>query len=174
MTFDPNHTFVTSDHHFGSSFTLGPFKVFTLEQEEELIKKWNEVVRPEDCVIYNGDFCDCGLSDAMQYKKMLNGHITLVKGNHDIFSDDIYKALFDDVHNEITLDGSGVVIHHKPDESLACNQIYGHMHRGYVVGPLDKAHNFCSCIQAHGGYPVLLKDILASFTPQTSQEGCSP
>lgn len=167
MDVDIEHTFVTSDHHFGSGLKPGPFKVFTLEQEPELIRKWNEVVRPEDVVIYNGDFCDCGLDNAMKYRSMLNGHIILVKGNHDVFSDAVYQALFGNVFNEITLDGYDVVIHHKPDESLTCNQVYGHMHRGYVVGPLDKRHNFCSCVQAHDGYPVLLKDALASFTLQS-------
>ena len=174
MDFDIDHTFITSDHHFGSSSLLGPFKVFTLEQEQKLVKKWNETVKHEDIVIYNGDFCDCILADAMKYRTMLNGHIMLVKGNHDIFPDAVYKALFDDVFNEIILDKHNAVIHHKPIESLSCNQLYGHMHRGYVVGPLDKAHNFCTCVQAHDGFPVLLKDALASFTQQTSQASCSP
>ena len=172
MTFDIDHTFVTSDHHFGSGFMPGPFKVFTPDEEKTLVKKWNEVVRPEDVVIYNGDFCDGILADAMRYKSQLNGHVILVKGNHDKFPDDVYRALFDDVLDEINLDNLEVIIHHKPDESLTCNQIYGHMHRGEIVGPLDKSHNFCSCVQAHDGYPVLLRDALASFTQQTSQASC--
>ena len=44
MTCDLLHTFVTSDHHFGSSKLLGPFKVFSVEQEDELIAKWNSTV----------------------------------------------------------------------------------------------------------------------------------
>lgn len=161
MKIDPLHTFVTSDHHFGSSSMMGRLKVFTPEQELELVKKWNSVVKPDDTVVYNGDFCDGILAEAMKWKSMLNGHVILVKGNHDLFSDDIYRALFDDVCNELVVDN--VVIHHRPDESLSCNQIYGHMHRGYVIGPLDKAHSFCSCVQAHDGYPVLLQTALGSF-----------
>ena len=58
MKIDPLHTFVTSDHHFGSSSMMGRLKVFTPEQELELVKKWNSVVKPDDTVVYNGDFCD--------------------------------------------------------------------------------------------------------------------
>ena len=172
MTFDLDHTFVTSDHHFGSSKLLGPFKVFNSSQELELVSKWNSIVKPNDFVIYNGDFCDDILMEAMKWKSMLNGHVVLVRGNHDTFSDDIYRALFDDVFNEIVLDKSGIVIHHKPDESLKCGQIYGHMHRGYVIGPLDKSYNFCSCVQAHDGYPVLLREAVESVIPRTSQASC--
>lgn len=174
MTFDLNNTFVTSDYHFGSCLTRGPFKVFSLEQEKTLIDKWNSVVEKDATVIYNGDFCDCSILDAVKYKNMLNGHVILVKGNHDTFPDYVYTELFDDVFNEIVLDNFGIVIHHKPDESLSCNQIYGHMHRGYIVGPLDKKHNFCSCVQAHDGFPVLLRDALASFTQQSHLADCSP
>ena len=174
MMFDIDHTFVTSDHHFGSSSLLGPCKVFTREQEDRLIDKWNEVVSPNDAVIYNGDFCDGILADAMKYRQRLNGHIFLVKGNHDRFPNDVYKALFDDVFDKIILDKWNVIVHHVPDESLTCKQIYGHMHRGEIVGPLDKTHNFCSCIQAHDGYPVLLRNAINSFTQQTSLASCLP
>jgi len=173
MDFDLDKTFVTSDHHFGSS-GLKCFNVFTAEQELELADKWNSVVKPEETVIYNGDFCDGTLAEAMKWRSTLNGRIILVRGNHDLFSDEIYKALFDDVFNEIVLDKHGITVHHKPARNSMCPQIYGHMHRGYVVGPLDKRLNFCSCVQAHDGFPVKLREAVESLRLRTGLEGCSP
>ena len=48
MTIDLNHTFVTSDHHFSSFKLPGFLKVFTEEQEKELIDKWNRTVGKDD------------------------------------------------------------------------------------------------------------------------------
>lgn len=78
MSYSLRHTFVTSDHHFGS-WKNGPFVAFTQEQENELIEKWNNVVKPNDIVLYNGDFCDCDVLHLIQYVKKLNGQIKYSK-----------------------------------------------------------------------------------------------
>lgn len=171
MKIDPLKTFVTSDHHFGSS-ELPFLHVFTPEQEIDLIKKWNSVVKQDDLVLYNGDFCDGDEeSSLLKFKSRLNGHIVLIKGNHDKLSDDVYKKVFDDVIDQLVLEDMNLVIQHKP-KLCNMNQVYGHMHRGYVVGPLDKSSNFCSCVQAHDGFPVRLDEVLKSFTQQTYQADC--
>ena len=74
MKYDPSHQFVTSDHHFGSwKLAPSPWRgpVFTQAEEEELIAKWNSVVRPTDQVFYVGDFCDSGEADLREYRKRL-------------------------------------------------------------------------------------------------------
>ena len=63
MNFDPSHTFITSDHHFGSWKKFIAFKVFSEDEEKTLINKWNSTVCQNDTVIYNGDFHDGDLSD---------------------------------------------------------------------------------------------------------------
>jgi calcineurin-like phosphoesterase family protein len=172
MACDLLHTFVTSDHHFGSSKLLGPFKVFSVEQEDELIAKWNSTVSSNDLVLYNGDFCDCCIDDAVKYKSKLNGHIVLIKGNHDTFPDFVYTELFDDVADEVYIENLDLHVKHKPAGKPGTKQVYGHMHRGYVVGPLDKKDSFCSCVQAHDGFPVLLNDIAKQLRLQTCQASC--
>ena len=170
MKIDPLKTFVTSDHHF-DSIKLPFLHVFTPEQEEKLIEKWNSTVNSDDTVLYNGDFCDGDEESVLNFKSRLNGRIVLIKGNHDKLSDDFYREVFVDVLDRLVLEEFNVVIQHKPKD-CSMNQIYGHMHRGYVVGPLDKSSNFCSCVQAHDGFPVRLDEALKSFTPQTCQADC--
>ena len=170
MKIDPLKTFVTSDHHFGSS-KLPFLHVFSPEQEENLIEKWNSTVKQDDLVLYNGDFCDGDEDSALNFKSRLNGHITLIKGNHDRLSDDFYREVFDCVLDRLVLEDFNIIIQHKP-ENCVMNQIYGHLHRGYVVGPLDKSSNFCSCVQAHDGFPVRFDEVLKSFRQQTCLADC--
>ena len=50
----------------------------------ELIRRWNSVVKPNDTVIHLGDFCfSRGEKNHDYYQNQLNGHMVLVKGNHD-------------------------------------------------------------------------------------------
>ena len=84
----------TSDTHFGHfniiEYTNRPFKS-SAHMNRELIKKWNERVKPEDTVYFLGDFCFKSMSGkgngdptkAQSYIKQLNGNIIFVKGNHD-------------------------------------------------------------------------------------------
>ena len=85
------NTWFTSDTHFGHAniikYCKRPFK--NLEQMEEvIIRNWNERVKPDDLVIFLGDFCFKGgtrrtLYNADYYRKKLNGNIVFIKGNHD-------------------------------------------------------------------------------------------
>lgn len=149
------HTFVTSDHHFGSMFS-------SPDKENDLILRWNSVVKPNDIVLYNGDFCDCCVLDLCNYAKQLNGMITLIKGNHDRLPNEVYNAVFSSVTDEICMPDFNLIIHHKP-RTTSYNQIYGHLHRGEIIGPLSTDHNFCSCVQGNDGYPVSLERVLLSF-----------
>lgn len=157
--FDPSHTFITSDHHFGSWKKFIAFKVFSEDEEKTLIDKWNSTVCQNDTVIYNGDFHDCDLSDLIEYRKKLNGNIILIKGNHDEFSDDIYKSIFQDVLDELFIDQYNLLIHHCPcNLKSPRNQIFGHIHRHQFIR--DKYVGFCSCVQFNDGYPISLEKIL--------------
>jgi len=50
----------------------------------ELIRRWNEVVKPEDTVIHLGDFCFNKKEQNHDYwESQLNGKIIFVQGNHD-------------------------------------------------------------------------------------------
>jgi len=79
---------------------------------EEIIRRWNERVKPEDTVFFLGDFCFKSGSDrgegepvkAQEYIKQLNGNIIFIKGNHDCFSKDTKILTIDGYksYNEIS------------------------------------------------------------------------
>lgn len=80
------HIFFTSDTHFGHKNVIQycnrPFSSIE-EMDETIIANWNSVVRPSDTVIHLGDFALGGKGTIPAYLDRLNGHILLMKGNHD-------------------------------------------------------------------------------------------
>lgn len=158
---DLSHTFVTSDHHFGSWQLPSAFRVFSQAQEKELIEKWNMTVGIDDIVYYNGDFSDCNVIDFCNYAKQLNGQIVLIKGNHDGLPIDVYKSIFKDVVDEVILEDLGLVLHHCPGQAKELYEVFGHMHRGEFKP--TKLPGFCSCVQFNNGWPVSLEKVLMSI-----------
>ena len=55
-------------------------------------------------MLYVGDFCDGDAEDLKDLRKRLNGRIVLIKGNHDRLGDETYRAVFEDVVEEMRLD----------------------------------------------------------------------
>ena len=160
---------MTSDHHFGSwKIGQSPWRkpVFTQAEEEELVAKWNSVVKPTDLVIHVGDFCDGGAADLMEYRKRLNGNIILVKGNHDDLPDDIYKAAFQSVCEVLVVEEHNLIFRHSPDanDGTGFRQIYGHIHdEGGLFCPLDPKTSFCACVMRNNGYPIPMAEILTAL-----------
>ncbi len=79
-------TLFTADTHFFHKniikYCNRPFNTVE-DMNEELIKRWNETVAPDDLVYHLGDF---GLGRAELLSKVrhrLNGRVFLVLGNHD-------------------------------------------------------------------------------------------
>lgn len=81
----PN-TFFISDTHFCSEniikYCNRPF-ANAHEMNEKLIEYWNQVVRAEDTVYHLGDFVMHESENIPPILERLNGHIILVRGNHD-------------------------------------------------------------------------------------------
>lgn len=82
--------FFVSDTHFShqriSELAGRPFDNIQ-EMNEELIKRWNEVVKPDDTVIHLGDVALGKISESLPLVGRLNGIKLLCPGNHDrIFS----------------------------------------------------------------------------------------
>ena len=76
--------FFTSDTHFGHDrgFLWAP-RGFESSQEhdEEVIRRWNEVVGPEDTVYLLGDLMLNDNEHGIECLKRLNGHINILYGN---------------------------------------------------------------------------------------------
>ena len=75
--------FFTADTHFGHAkiieYCKRPFANAD-EMDEEIIRRWNSVVKDGDQVYHVGDFA---FKNGRDVRRRLNGSIFLVNGNHD-------------------------------------------------------------------------------------------
>jgi len=78
--------FFTSDTHFGHAnvikYSNRPFKNAD-EMDEEMIKRWNEVVHKDDTIYHLGDFAFAQPDRINQILSRLNGRKHFLWGNHD-------------------------------------------------------------------------------------------
>ena len=78
--------FVTSDTHFGHDreFIWGPRGFIShVEHDRQIIENWNLVVEPDDIVYHLGDVMLGDIEYGMGCLSQLNGHIKIIRGNHD-------------------------------------------------------------------------------------------
>ena len=133
--------FLVSDTHFGHTGVcrflrddgtkLRPWDDPN-EMDEEMVKRWNETVRPNDKVYHLGDVVIN--RKALKTLERLNGDKVLIKGNHDIFRLDEYTPYFRDIRGYHVM--NGMILSHIPmhTESLARfgTNIHGHLHYNRV------------------------------------------
>ena len=162
--YDIEHTFVTSDHHFGSwNSRLGRLLgQGSVAEDERHIELWNSVVGKDDLVLYVGDFCDGTELIAKDINNLLNGRKVLIKGNHDGLGDEYYREIFGDVASELRIEELNLRLIHsregvkdlRPGERL----ISGHEHRNLERAPDTTADSICVCAQWHDWKPISLAE----------------
>lgn len=122
------------------------------EMNEAIISNWNKVVNHEDTVYVLGDLCMGTLEDAKAAVSRLNGHIILVRGNHDTRKRlELYREMGIEIRDIVYIPYKGrfFILCHFPianeefikmvrkDNSEVVN-LYGHIHsnapKGYVDG----------------------------------------
>ena len=171
---DIDKTFVTSDHHFREWTHFGGLLCeSSKEQEEEHIALWNSVVGKNDLVLYVGDYSDGIVKDLDDLYRKLNGRIVLIKGNHDVLDDSIYRMAFADVVDRMYIDELKLLLVHDPETATLRpgeRMIYGHYHRGMVEPPPTTCDSVCVCAKWHGWKPITLAEAIrqmdaASTTP---------
>lgn len=123
------------DTHFGHRGILSyepefrPFKSLE-EHNEELIKRWNAVVKPDDKVYHLGDFCLNRSS--LGIAKLLHGRKILIMGNHDTFRTQEYlDAGFERLHGTLQFENlilTHVPVHPHQLEYRFFANVHGHLH----------------------------------------------
>lgn len=144
------------------------------EMDEEMIRRWNERVKPTDKVYHLGDVVIN--RRALPTLARLNGDKVLIRGNHDIFRDDEYRQYFRELRAYHVM--SGCILSHIPlhPESLGRfgTNIHGHLHarrvkkiRGVDVrtGQLlysdeNDVRYHCVCVEQTDYTPILFEDVL--------------
>jgi calcineurin-like phosphoesterase family protein len=151
---DAEKMFFTSDTHFCHTniikYCKRPFKTVE-ENDEELIRRWNEKV-PEDGIVFHlGDVAFGDPERVDNILDRLNGTIYLVIGNHDwrrIVSQ--HKWRFRDMTQQINMKigKRHVILNHYPMLAFsgawrgvdATYQLFGHVHTSpYTDEGLDQA-----------------------------------
>ena len=156
---------VIADTHLGHRNIIRycgrPFNS-VVHMDAEIIRRWNEKVRPNDRVYHLGDFALVGKSKETiaNYVSQLNGHKTLILGNHDKQSIGWWEDVgFDQVvKNQIEI-GDYLFTHYPiPERDMLYSDkinVHGHVHK-YLIQ--DSKH-ICVCVEYTNYYPVLLKDL---------------
>ena len=162
--------FLVSDTHFGHAGVcrflredgskLRPWDDPN-EMDEEMVKRWNERVKPSDKVYHLGDVVIN--RKALNIMRRLNGDKVLIRGNHDIFKLSDYTEHFRDIRGYHVM--NGMILSHIPvhDESLGRFgvNIHGHLHSGRVKkdGVIDVRYH-CVCVEQTDFTPILFEDML--------------
>ena len=180
--------FLVSDTHFGHTgvckFTrndgvtkLRPWDNAD-EMDEEMIKRWNETVRPNDKVYHLGDVVIN--RKALKTLHRLNGDKVLIRGNHDIFRDDEYRQHFRELRAYHIL--NGMIMSHIPihTESLGRfgTNIHGHLHANRVMiqkhakaTPEIDPRYHCVCVEQTDFRPILFEDVIKRIKAEGGDVG---
>ena len=163
--------FLVSDTHFGHAGVcrflredgtkLRPWDD-PAEMDEEMIRRWNDTVRPCDKVYHLGDVVIN--RKALPTLARLNGDKVLIRGNHDIFRDDEYRRYFRELRAYHVM--NGMILSHIPihEESLGRFgvNIHGHLHANRVMkdGAIDVRYH-CVCVEQTPDFaPILFEDVI--------------
>jgi calcineurin-like phosphoesterase family protein len=175
--------FLTSDTHFGHAgvcrFTeadgITKIRPWTDpdEMDEEMVKRWNDRVRPNDKVYHLGDVVINRKS--LKTLHRLNGDKVLIRGNHDIFRDDEYREYFRELRAYHVM--NGMILSHIPVHEASLGRfgtnIHGHLHTNRVkracgvdartgavlYGDENDVRYHCVCVEQTNFTPILLEDV---------------
>lgn len=169
--------FLIADTHFGHKSVckfLHPDGVNKLrpwdnpqEMDEELVKRWNEVVRPNDKVYHLGDVAIHHHRD-LEVLARCNGDKVLIRGNHDIFKLSHYAKYFRDIRgchvmNNIIL--THIPVHPESGSRWKAN-IHGHLHARRVMTynwhfkKIIDPFYFCVSVENINFRPIAYEEIL--------------
>lgn len=121
-------TYFTSDTHFGDHRVLNLYPrpyTSTAEMDQDLVRRWNEVVSPEDEIWHLGDFARTNEIAAAVLPR-LNGRKHLVTGNNDNVAGMAAGWLSLQPYAEVERGGRLLVLCHYPFRS------WNRQHRGAV------------------------------------------
>jgi len=180
--------FLTSDTHFGHAGVCkfmrddGVTKLRPWDNpedmDEEMVKRWNETVRPNDKVYHLGDVVIN--RKALSIMHRLNGDKVLIRGNHDIFRDDEYRIHFRELRAYHVM--NGMILSHIPIHSDSLGRfgtnIHGHTHsnrvmiRGFNGKPMGvDARYHCVCVEQTDFRPILFEDVIKRIEEEGGSVG---
>ena len=187
--------FLVSDTHFGHAgvckFTeadgVTKIRPWTdpYEMDEEMIKRWNATVRPNDKVYHLGDVVIN--RKALSTLSRLNGDKVLIRGNHDIFRDDEYRLYFRELRAYHVM--NGMILSHIPLHEASLGRfgvnIHGHLHTNRVkkargidaktgatlYSDENDVRYHCVCVEQTDFTPILFEDVIKRIEAEGGSVG---
>lgn len=156
--------FFIADTHFSEDnirkYENRPFTDIT-EMNEFMLGEWNKTVNNEDLVYVLGDFGANNHESSIL--KQLNGIKYLIKGNHDIQSNEFYRnAGFREVYDcPIILDNFWI-LSHEPlyvNENMPYANIFGHVHNSPMIKTYSSQH-YCVSVERINYSPISFLEIM--------------
>jgi len=160
-----NNIWFTSDHHFNHSniikYCERPFSSVH-EMNETLIENWNTRIKKRDSVYHLGDFCFYG--NVSKIITRLNGHIYLLKGNHDKISSEHHKHFrWIKDYYELKINKQLYVLCHYPMISWRRSNHGSHMIHGHCHGNIQEINEGTNrvdvSVDCNKFYPVNIEEI---------------
>ena len=156
--------FFIADTHFGEDnirrYENRPF-ASAEEMDKALERNWNNTVVDEDEVFVLGDFGADGHESLILSR--LNGKKFLVKGNHDIYSNEYYRqAGFDEVYDMPVLYKGFWILSHDSiyvNSNMPYANIFGHVHNSPIVKDFSSQH-FCVSSERIEYTPIAFEKII--------------
>ena len=175
--------FLVSDTHFGHAgvcrFTHPDDATVKLrpwtdpdEMDDEMVRRWNDRVRPSDKVYHLGDVVIN--RRALKTLSRLNGDKVLIRGNHDIFPDVEYREYFRELRAYHVM--NGMILSHIPIHEASLGRfgvnIHGHLHASRVVkdGAVDPRYH-CVCVEQTDFAPILFEDVIKRIEAEGGSVG---
>ena len=169
--------FYTADLHLGYfpilHDTARPFTGVP-EMDEALISNWNARVGADDSVYIAGDFSYNGGEAPTQYLSRLNGHLHLIRGNHDTGLNHAERLLdyCDSVTDFLEIDDGGTHIllcHYPILHEKGGYMIHGHIHnqRNHAYGILKTLPRVLNAgVDINFYRPVPLDELVDAYEAQ--------
>lgn len=157
-------TWITSDTHFFHNRIIQyedrPF-ANAMEMNEQMIERWNSVVRKHDLVYHLGDVMLNVDADKMkELLNRLNGDIILISGNHDKKNFEFFKSTgrFLEIiqHKHQMIVDNYVILSHQPiflEKRSPFINLYGHVHANPNYNTVS-ARGACVCVERWDYTPV--------------------
>ncbi len=169
MAVSTHNIFFISDMHLGHKRVLEfekenrPFSNIE-EHNEELIKRWNSVVKKNDTVWVLGDFAFGKENLALAGR--LSGTKRLVLGNHDLYPAKDYLQYFTRIFGAVKFENTiltHIPIHPSEFRKLHLN-IHGHLHHKTI----DDSRYFNVSVEQINLTPISFEEIKSKRTTQLS------
>lgn len=145
-----------------------------LAMDNEIIKRWNSVVKDGDIVWHLGDFALGGKEVAERVFPQLNGKINLVMGNHDHWKLKWYYDLgFNRVYDKKVIINDFVILSHAPlmflNENCPFFNVFGHVHSSPMYPTWSKT-GCCVCVERHDYTPVSFEELKKKYNEMNKED----